>query len=165
MIDYRYNEVTRDDVRARASAVGETTVTPWDQIDQRTVDGFAALTGNMDPMHNDPSYVAAKGLFGGETIVNGILLAALIPEWLKQVRCGLVYTTERGYSLNYGLERVRWLSPLPVGEKFRATLRLVDLQEKTEGRFRMEYEVHVHRASSEKPVMVATSVVMIVVNE
>jgi acyl dehydratase len=92
----------------------------WFVIEQRAVDAHAALTGDDDWVHTDPERVRAEGLFDGATIVQGSLLLAQ----LVRLSHGLPRPSGVRYALNYGFDRVRFVSPLTVGTPVRASFVL-----------------------------------------
>lgn len=107
-----------------SSAVGEELGTSdWVTIEQSRIDQFAEATGDHQWIHVDPEK-AAQGPFG-TTIAHGYLTLSLIPMLTWQI-----YEV-RGISgaLNYGLDKVRFPSPVPVGSKVRATAVLTAFDE------------------------------------
>ncbi len=106
------------------SAVGEVLGTSdWVLVDQDRVNQFADATGDHQWIHVDPAK-AAEGPFG-TTIAHGYLTLSLLPMLTWQI-----YTVN-GISgaLNYGLDKVRFPSPVPVGSKVRATAELTAFDE------------------------------------
>ncbi|GAA2862299.1 MaoC family dehydratase [Pseudonocardia halophobica] len=104
-----------------AAAKGETLgPTDWVEIDQVRVDTFAEATGDHQWIHVDPER-AKSGPFGG-TIAHGFLTLSLLPELL-----GRLYTVENvAMGINYGLNKVRFPSPVPVGARVRLTTTIAD---------------------------------------
>jgi len=99
-------------------------VSPWWRLDQRTVDVFSRITGDSDPIHNDPDW-ASRGPYGG-TIAHGFLILSMLGRFSKEV--GLPgSTTERHVALNYGLDKVRFIRPVAVGTEIRARIRLISI--------------------------------------
>lgn len=93
-------------------------VSDWLVVDQERVDTFADATGDHQWIHVDRDR-AANGPFGG-TIAHGLLTLSLLPAFLHQIyRVDGVRMT-----INYGLNKVRFPAPVPVGAKLRATARL-----------------------------------------
>jgi acyl dehydratase len=149
-------------LEARRDDIGTESVTDWIVVDQTSVDAFGAVTGNLDPMHNDPDWVKETGVWGGRTVLHGLYGASLIPRFLKMLPQTVMYSTDRMHSVNYGFENLRWTSPMYVGVPLRARVSLLDISEKSEGRYLMKYKIVLEQQGSEKPCMVATSLVMIV---
>jgi acyl dehydratase len=95
----------------------------WLEVTQEQVDRFAEATGDHQWIHVDPER-AKDGPFGG-TIAHGFLTLSLIPRVLPQL------LDVRGFSMgvNYGMDKVRFPSPVPVGSKLRAGAVVEDVQE------------------------------------
>ena len=130
----------------------EVAVSDWETITQERVDKFAEATGDHQWIHVDPQR-AASGPFG-TTIAHGFLTLSMLPLFfqrtivLKDVRMGI----------NYGLNRVRFTSPLPVGSELRTRMKLVSIEELPENGAQMVWEVTFERKGSDRPVCVAESI-------
>jgi acyl dehydratase len=134
-----------------AACVGqEVGVSDWIEITQQRIDEFARATGDLQWIHVDPARAAA-GPFG-TTIAHGFLTLSLLPLMadsaleLRGVRMGV----------NYGLNKVRFPAPVPVGSRLRGRFRLAAF-EPIEGGAQITLEVTMERAGSAKPVCVAES--------
>jgi acyl dehydratase len=115
--------VTGHDRNPWQSRIGQQLGTSdWFVLEQPAVDAHAALTGDDDWVHTDPDRVRAEGLFDGAPIVQGSLLLAQ----LVRLSHSLPRPAEVRYALNYGFDRVRFVSPLKVGTPVRATFVLAD---------------------------------------
>ncbi len=120
----------------------------WIAIDQARIDQFAQATGDRQWIHVDPVRAAA-GPFG-TTVAHGFLTLSLLPELaanafaIADVRMGL----------NYGLDRVRFPSPVPVGSRLRAVCVLRRF-EAIEGGAQLTLVVTVEREGGTKPACVA----------
>ena len=97
--------------------------TEWMPVDQRRVDNFAEATEDRQWIHVDPES-AASSPFGG-TIAHGFLSLSLFSHFLGQ----LVAVEDANMLVNYGMDRVRFPSPVPVGGRIRASGTLSDVQE------------------------------------
>lgn len=136
-----------DGLRARLG--DELGVSGWREITQPEVDEFARLTGDDQWIHVDPER-ARKGPFGG-TIVHGYFLLSLAP-----VLAAEVYTVRGfGFALNYGLDKVRFPAPSPVGSRVRLRVSLATLTD-VAGGLRAGFEQVVEREGADKPVAVIT---------
>jgi acyl dehydratase len=123
----------------------------WLNIDQARIDQFAVVTGDDQWIHVDPVRAAA-GMFG-TTVAHGFLTLSLLPYFGRTAyRVGGVRT-----SVNYGLNRVRFPAPVPVGSRLRAHYKLISF-EPIEGGVQVVTEVTVEREGQAKPVCVAESV-------
>ncbi len=126
-------------------------VSPWHQITQAQVDLFAEATGDHQWIHVDPER-ARVGPFGG-TIAHGYLTLSLLPMLLQ----GMVRVPGVALTVNYGLNRVRFVSPVPVGSRVRATAVAQALTD-VEGGVQLVLEVTVEIEGREKPACVAETV-------
>ncbi|MBJ8346650.1 MaoC family dehydratase [Antrihabitans sp. YC2-6] len=127
--------------------------TEWHEVTQDQVNRFADATGDHQWIHTDPERAAA-GPFGG-TIAHGYLTLSLAPQILEEVLTVDNVTA----ALNYGLDRVRFPAPVPVGSKLRATVNVTSAQQKPAGIevvFGMTYEVD----GGSRPACIADVVVL-----
>ncbi|MEU0503082.1 MaoC family dehydratase [Nocardia sp. NPDC005998] len=127
--------------------------TAWMEITQQQVDRFAEATGDHQWIHTDPQRAAA-GPFHG-TIAHGYLTLSLAPVVIADV----LEIRELAAALNYGLNRVRFPAPVPVGAKIRAAVTLNSAQQKTSGVeavFGLTYEID----GGTRPACVADVVVL-----
>ncbi|WP_329130335.1 MaoC family dehydratase [Streptomyces sp. NBC_01476] len=138
-----------DDLRA---AVGEQLGwTDWLEIDQKRIDAFAEATGDHQWIHVDPQKAAA-GPFG-TTIAHGFLTLSLIPALTP--RLFRVEGVKMG--VNYGVNKVRFPAPVPVGSRLRGTAVVAEVSE-AGGGFQLVTQVTIEREGGEKPVCVAETV-------
>ncbi|MFE1783798.1 MaoC family dehydratase [Streptomyces sp. NPDC059506] len=135
------------------SSVGEQLGTSdWLEIDQKRIDLFADATGDHQWIHVDPEK-AESGPFGS-TIAHGYLTLSLIPAFMPQ----LMNVGGVRMGVNYGVNKVRFPAPVPVGSRLRATARLGEVSE-AGGGVQMVLHVTVEREGGDKPVCVAETVV------
>ncbi len=134
------------------SRVGEHLATsPWLLIDQQRIDLFAEATGDRQWIHVDPVR-AAVGPFG-TTIAHGFLTLSLLPELAEKAIC--IDDVKMG--INYGLNRVRFMAPVPAGSRLRGQIRL-KAYDAIEGGAQLTMEVSIEREGAAKPVCVAEAV-------
>jgi acyl dehydratase len=126
-------------------------VSDWLNIDQARIDQFAQVTGDDQWIHIDPVRAAA-GMFGA-TVAHGFLTLSLLPFFIRSSH----KVEGARMSVNYGLNRVRFPSPVPVNSRLRAHFKLVSF-EPIEGGVQLITEVTVEREGQAKPVCVAESV-------
>jgi acyl dehydratase len=140
-----------------AAAVGTQVGTgDWIEIDQKRIDLFAEATGDHQWIHVDPAR-AADGPFG-TTIAHGYLTLSLLPALVKDV-----YVTEGvRMGINYGLNKVRFPSPVRVGSRIRAAVAVASADE-VPGGFQITTTVTIEIEGSDKPACVAETVVRIYV--
>ena len=124
--------------------------TEWVEIDQARIDAFAAATDDPQWIHTDPDRAAA-GPFG-TTIAHGYLTLALLPALLGQV-----LEADAELMVNYGLNRVRLPSPVPVDSRLRARFEVTSV-EPVAGGVQLTLNATVEREGGEKPVCVAETV-------
>jgi acyl dehydratase len=123
----------------------------WILIDQARIDRFAAVTGDDQWIHIDPVRAAA-GPFGA-TVAHGHLTLSLLPVMVRSAfKVGDVRMT-----VNYGLNRVRFPAPVPVGSRLRGHFKLMTF-EAIPGGAQLVVEVTTEREGHLKPVCVAQSV-------
>ncbi|EXU68481.1 MULTISPECIES: MaoC family dehydratase [Streptomyces] len=135
------------------SAVGEELgPSDWLEVDQKRIDLFADATGDHQWIHVDPEKAAA-GPFG-TTIAHGYLTLSLLPLFTPQ----LLRVEGVRMGINYGVNKVRFPSPVPVGSRLRATGRIVEAAEVKDG-LQMTLTVTLEREGGDKPACVAESVV------
>ena len=122
----------------------------WIEIDQERVNVFADVTEDHQFIHIDPER-AKQTPFGG-TIAHGFLTLSLLSKFSAQAALKL---NGANIGLNYGLNSVRFLSPVAVGKKVRGIFTLKDAVEKKPGQFLLTYEVNVEIDGVDKPALVA----------
>ena len=131
----------------------EVAVSDWITITQQQVNLFAEATGDHQWIHVDPEK-ASKGPFGG-TIAHGFLTLSLIPKFFESA----FQITNSRMGVNYGLNKVRFTAPVPVGSRLRARMKLLACDPIDNAGVQMTWEVIVEREGSVKPVCVAESLV------
>jgi acyl dehydratase len=121
--------------------------TDWVTLDQKRINQFAEATGDHQWIHVDPE-MAAQGPFGG-TIAHGYLSLSLLPGLLPEV-----LTVEGArMGINYGIDRVRFTAPVPVGSQVRVKAKLLSAERRGEGvLYKLGVEVEIKDA--EKPALV-----------
>jgi acyl dehydratase len=126
--------------------------TDWLQIDQGRVDTFATATDDHQWIHVDPER-AATGPFGG-TIAHGYLTLALLIPLMTE----LLEVSGVRMSLNYGLEKVRFPAPVPVGAKIRLLGRVESVEDVPGDGVQLTVDFTVEIEGSAKPACVARAV-------
>jgi acyl dehydratase len=122
-------------------------VSEWVTIDQEAINSFAKATNDHNWIHVDEER-AAEGPFGG-TIAHGYLSLALVPGLLYTV----LHVTDARMGLNYGIEKVRFTSPVPVNSEVRLKAKVISSEERGEGvLYRLGVEIEIR--GQEKPAMV-----------
>ena len=102
----------------------ELALSDWEVVDQARVDRFGEATKHEHWMHCDPARATADGPYGG-TIAHGFLILSFTSHFVDV--CGLRPADSR-FALNYGVDKVRFLAPMVVGEGFRLRDRITLLE-------------------------------------
>ena len=134
-----------------ALAGQEIGVTEWVAIDQQRIDQFAHATGDHQWIHTDPVRAEA-GPFGAP-IAHGFLTLSLLPMLFE----GAFAIDDVRMGLNYGLNRVRFVSPVRVGSRVRGRFKLLRF-EPLEGGAQLTVEATIELEGSAKPACVAETV-------
>ena len=141
--------VSLDDLR---SLIGqEIGASSWWTVDQERIDRFAVVTGDHQFIHVDPARASAETPFGG-TIAHGFLTLSLLSVMGQEA---LPTLRDRTMGINYGLDRVRFLSPVPVGARVRGRFTLSDISMRSATQAMLRYRVTVEIEGAEKPALAA----------
>ncbi|MHA4854491.1 MaoC family dehydratase [Rhodococcus sp. MSC1_016] len=135
----------------RASVDADLGTSRWIDIDQARINTFADTTEDRQWIHTDPQ-AAAQGPFG-TTIAHGFMTLSLVAAFLED----LMVVDGISMAVNYGLNKVRFPAPVPVGSRIRAHGRVLAVDE-IPGGVQTTVLVTVERDGSDKPVCVAESV-------
>ena len=137
----------------------EVGVSDWVTIDQERIDKFADATMDYQFIHVDPE--KATPVFGS-TIAHGFLSLSMVAGIPFEQEIGMVLDgTKMG--LNYGLDKVRFLSPVPVNSEVRIRMKCIDVTEKNPGQYLAKTEVTMEIKGIEKPAFVAETLSMFIV--
>ena len=137
-----------------AACVGqEVAVSDWTTITQQQIQLFADATHDHQWIHVDPERAAA-GPFGAP-IAHGFLTLSLIPSFFRSA----FEVAQSRMGVNYGVNKVRFTAPVPVGSRLRARLRLLAAQPIDKAGMQMTWSVTVEREGAGKPVCVAETLV------
>ena len=146
--------LTISDVRSLASRIGEElAVSDWFEITQQRIDQFAAATGDSQWIHIDPARAALESPFN-TTIAHGFLTLSLLSSL---VRDALTFSGLR-MAINYGVNRVRFVSPVPSGARIRARIVPAAVHDAGE-HVQVTWAVTVEREGGDKPCCVAEWIV------
>src|SRR4051812_14532031 len=148
----RMTKKTFQTLQDLSACVGqEVAVSDWITVTQQQVDLFAEATGDHQWIHVDVERAKA-GPFG-TTIAHGFLTLSLIPKFFETA----IEVLDTRMGVNYGLNRVRFTAPVPVGSRLRARLKLMDCQPVPDNGYQMTWLVTVEREGGDKPVCIAES--------
>jgi acyl dehydratase len=122
----------------------------WHQIDQPMIDAFAELTFDRQFIHVDPVRAGATA-FGG-TVAHGFLALSLLSHFAHQV---VPPVARAVMSVNYGIEKLRFLAPVRAGARVRGRFALKDLRERRPGEWLLVLDVRVEIEGGDKPALIA----------
>jgi acyl dehydratase len=130
----------------------EVAVSDWVEITQERVDQFAHATGDLQWIHIDVERSRNESPYGG-TIAHGFLTLSLLPMLMASA----ISMPDVKMGVNYGLNKVRFPAPVPVGSRLRARMTLTAVEDITGGA-QVTWLVTIEREGGDKPVCVAESV-------
>jgi acyl dehydratase len=138
--------VTVDELAAHAGE--QLGPSAWRTLTQHQVDEFADLTEDRNPIHIDPEY--ANGTPFGTTIVHGYFTVALLAPMLEE----LLSVSGASLAINYGIDKLRFPAPIPVGARCRCSARLTKVTQ-IDGGVQICLTVTVEAEALSKPALVA----------
>ena len=142
------------DVRAIGSRIGEEiAISDWLEVTQARINQFAEATGDHQWIHVDPLRAANESPFKS-TIAHGFLTLSLLSTLIRES----IQPTGLRMAINYGLNRVRFVSPVPAGSRIRARITLQAVAPVTDG-FQVTWQVTIEREQGAKPACVADWIV------
>jgi len=133
-------------------------VSDWMEIDQESIVRFAEATGDRQWIHVDAERARRESPYGG-TIAHGYLTLSLLPAMRAQVG---VVPDGVARTINYGLDRVRFVEPVRAGARVRARIELIGVETKAGGVL-MRTMNTVEIEGSDRPALVAETLVLLVV--
>jgi acyl dehydratase len=128
--------------------LGEVRASRWHPVTQEDVDRFADATGDDQWIHTDVARARETPL--GGTIAHGFYTVSLAPKLLGE----LISFEHFAFAMNYGLDRVRFTAPLPVGDQVRMRARLDSVDARPDGAD-VATTLTFERAGGDRPVCVA----------
>jgi acyl dehydratase len=141
--------ISAEQMQAR---IGTETVSDWVEVTQAMIDRFAEATGDHQFIHVDPVAAAATP-FGG-TIAHGFLTLSLMPLLASKVPDAPQLAGVR-MGVNYGGNKVRFLTPVRSGSRVRGRFRLLAFDEKRPGQYQQTTEFTVEIEGADKPALIA----------
>jgi acyl dehydratase len=141
----------QDIARFIAEETGRSYTSDWIEVDQQLIDGFADLTRDWNFIHVDVERAAQTPL--GGTIAHGFLVLSLLAP-LRQ-GCDRPPFPHLTMGMNYGLERVRFVSPVRSGSRVRGQFRIASIHERAPGQYLEDMEVTVEIEGGERPAIAA----------
>ncbi|GJG93259.1 MaoC family dehydratase [Cupriavidus pauculus] len=136
----------------------EVAVSDWSEITQQQVNQFAEATGDHQWIHVDVERAKRESPFGAP-IAHGFLTLSLLPKFMHEA----IHMEGVKMGVNYGLNRVRFTSPVPVGSRLRARVKLLKVERLDPlpnglTGAQSTWEVTIEREGSDRPVCVAESI-------
>ena len=139
------------DLNELKAAVGtELGVSDWIEITQDRINKFAEATGDEQWIHVDVER-AVRELPGGRTIAHGLLSLSLIPMFIR----GIVGVKGLKNTLNYGANRIRYLTPVPAGSRLRGRVAVTAAEDVPPDALRVTYKVTIEIEGGKRPACVA----------
>lgn len=128
---------------------------PWLEIDQQRIDAFAEVTGDLQWIHIDPQRAAKESPYGA-TIAHGYLTLSLLPFLTESNHPDFFLKNYPGmkYRVNYGLNKVRFPTPVKVGSRLRASTKIESVEEVKNG-VQICYLINVEIEGQNKPACAA----------
>jgi acyl dehydratase len=140
---------------AEGAPIGPLGVSPWYEVRQPIVDAFGAVTEDLEPLHNDPEWCRNNSPY--ETpIAYGFLTLSLLTKWLHEVTDGRWSGAldKTSYPINYGIDRLRLLAPVKVGQRVRAHIELTRCVRHKTGHLLHTFEFRVEIEGSDRPALI-----------
>ena len=135
----------------------EVSVGQWLLITQEMVNAFADATGDHQFIHVDPE--RAKKTFFGGTVAHGYFTLSMLAGHLTKDSIGLKVKLGGKMGVNYGLNKVRFVAPVPVGKRIRVHRKLTGVEESPDKRWvQMTNEASVEIEGSDKPGLIAETI-------
>jgi acyl dehydratase len=133
-------------------------VSDWVTIDQARIDTFAQCTGDNQWIHVDVERAARESPFGG-TIAHGYLTLSLLASLAMEV--GLI-PAGASAGLNYGLDKVRFITPVRAGARVRSRIVLIEVERKGGGRVIVKTSNELQIEGEDKPALIAETLALLV---
>ncbi|MCR9257118.1 MAG: MaoC family dehydratase [Alphaproteobacteria bacterium] len=130
--------------------LGKTYTSDWLVLDQDRIDRFAEVTGDHQFIHTDPERARAETPFGG-TIAHGFLTLSC----LAGLTDCLPPVPGKRMGINYGFDKLRFLTPVREGERVRAHFTVAEVSERKPGEALVHYDVSVEIEGADKPALAA----------
>jgi acyl dehydratase len=132
------------------SMVGRTHTSDWFLIEQSRIDAFAETTEDRNPLHVDPEWCKVHSPYG-VPIAHGFLTTSLLVPLAK----GLIQVDQGYVVVNYGLDRLRLVGPVPVGSRIRGTFTIKAVEPRGDDQAVIRTTAEVRVEGGERPVLVA----------
>ncbi|AZU04905.1 nodulation protein N [Glycocaulis alkaliphilus] len=141
-----------------AGRIGETVTSDWFEVDQARVNAFADVTLDHQFIHVDPKRAAKETPFGGP-IAHGFLTLSLLSHFAEST---LPPLPGKVIGINYGFDKVRFLSPVRVGSRIRGKFTLAKAEERKPGQIQLVQSCSVEIEGTDTPALAAEWLSLIV---
>ena len=132
----------------------------WVVVDQPRIDQFASCTGDRQWIHVDADRARRESPFGG-TIAHGYLTLSLVAAMLIEI--GII-PSDAAAGLNYGLDKVRFLTPVKAGARARTRATMISAQPHEGGRLLVKLDCRLEIEGEAKPAVIAEALCMLIGN-
>jgi acyl dehydratase len=133
-------------------------VSDWITVDQARIDAFAACTGDRQWIHVDVERARRESPFGGP-IAHGYLILSLVAAMVMDLG---VVPPDAASALNYGLDKVRFITPVKAGARVRMRAKLASAEPQNGGRLLLKLQSTVEIEGEMKPAVVADLLCMLI---
>jgi acyl dehydratase len=133
-------------------------VSSWIEVDQTMIDLFAECTGDRQWIHIDVDRARRESPFGAP-VAHGYLTLSLIPVMAYEIGAAPEGVAA---SINYGLDKVRFLTPVKVGSRVRLHAHLVSFEQKAPGQYLMKQRQTIDIEGGDRPALIAETLTMLV---
>lgn len=134
------------------SRLGQTSISDWFTVTQDTVNQFADVTLDHQFIHIDPERAKAETPFGGP-IAHGFLTLSMLSHLAE--KGGMPAMDGIAMGINYGFDKIRFLTPVRVGSRIRGKFTFSEFTERKPGQFQLTNDVEVDIEGLEAPALVA----------
>ncbi len=149
-------ELTMSSMKDRVGS--ELGVSDWMVVDQERINEFADCTGDRPWIHVDVDRARRESPFGGP-VAHGYLTLSLIGPLSLDVG---VVPSDAAAGFNYGLDKVRFLAPVPAGGRVRLRIVLDNVEEKNDGQLLVKTRNTIEIENSDKPALIADALALLV---
>lgn len=132
-------------------------VSSWQLIDQDRINAFADCTGDHQWIHVDVERAKREGPFGG-TIAHGYLTLSMLAPLQQEIG---VIPEDAGQAINYGLDKLRFLTPVKAGSRIRMRVKLLSVEDRGKGRLLLRTENTFEIEGEDKPALTAESLALV----
>jgi acyl dehydratase len=133
-------------------------VSDWVTIDQSRIDTFASCTGDHQWIHVDVERAQREGPYGGP-IAHGYLTLSMVAPLSMQIG---ILPKDSSAGLNYGIDKVRFLAPVPAGARVRLRVVLAGIEPKEGGQAIMKTQNTLELEGSQKPALIAETLALLI---